>query len=148
MDTDRQRAGAAGREYPERDYPHQELTSKIIASSFAVFRTLGYGFLESVYRRALAVELHYCGVRIAQEVSYEIRYRGVSVGVYRADLVANSIVMVETKTGSFLDPTTPDQLLNCLSAAHLRLGLIVYFGPKGARVRRIIRSDDDRITHM
>jgi GxxExxY protein len=97
MDTDGQRAGAAGREYPERDYPHQELTSKIIASSFAVFRTLGYGFLESVYRRALAVELQYCGVRIAQEVSYEIRYRGVSVGIYRADLVANSIVIVETK---------------------------------------------------
>lgn len=72
----------------------------------------------------------------------------MSVGLYGADLVANSTVIVETKTGLVLDPTTPDQLLNCMSAARLTLGLIIYFGPTGARAKRVIRSADGRVTYV
>src|SRR5689334_10965369 len=135
-------------EYPEHDYPHQQLTGKIIAASYAVYRVFGYGFLESVYRRALAVELQYLGVKVAQEVPYELFHRGVGVGLFKADLVAENVVVVETKTGRTLDPSTYDQLLNCLCAARLTLGLIVYFGPNGVHVKRVIQSDDVRVTHV
>ena len=130
--------------FSEREYPGQSLTGLIIASSFAVFRSFGYGFLESVYRRALAVELRYRGVAVAEEVPYELFYRGVSVGFYRADMVVESTVMVETKAGLVADPSAPAQLLNCLSAAQLSLGLIVHFGPRGASIKRIIASDQAR----
>ena len=106
--------------------------------------TLGHGFLESVYRRALAVELRYLGVDVAEEVPYELFHRGLSVGFYRADLVAESTVIVETKAGALPDPSAPAQLLNCLCAARLSLGLIVHFGPKGATIKRIIASVEAR----
>jgi GxxExxY protein len=58
-------------------YPHQGLTGKIIASAHHVDNELGFGFLESVYRRALATELNYRGVTVAQEVPFELFHRGV-----------------------------------------------------------------------
>jgi GxxExxY protein len=135
------------RHFPEREYPEQRLTGKIIASSYRVFRSFGFGFLESVYRRALVVELQHLGVTVAEEVPYELFHRGVSVGFYRADLVAESRVMVETKTGLVPDAFAPTQLLNCLCAAQLSLGLIVHFGPRGADVKRVIASDEIRFRH-
>jgi GxxExxY protein len=148
MDNHSNRQRVRRKHYPEHDYPHQQLTGKIIASSFAVFRAFGYGFLESVYRRALCVELDHLGVSVAQEVRYELFHRGVSVGLYYADVVAESAVIVETKTARVVDPTAADQLLNCLCAARLTLGLLVYFGPTGAQIKRVIRSADGRVTYV
>jgi GxxExxY protein len=128
-------------DFPDEGFPLQALTSTIIASAFAVFRSFGYGFLESVYRRALAVELRHRGVRIEQEVRYELFHLGESVGRYTADMIADARVIVETKTGLSPDPIAPMQLLNYLRAAKLTLGLAIDFCPRGARVRRIISSD-------
>ena len=135
-----QKRQTESRTFSEEKYPLQPLTRQVIAASFCVFRTFGYGFLESVYRRALVVELRFLGIPVAEEVSYELFHRGVYVGLYRADIVADSKVMVETKTGLVLDPIAPVQLLNCLSAAGLEIGLVVHFGPKGVQVKRVIAS--------
>jgi GxxExxY protein len=127
------------RRFPEAEYPLQQLSGTIITAFREVYRAFGFGFLESVYRRALAVELTYRGVTVAQEVSYELSHRGVSVGSYRADLVAERAVVVETKTGLILDPSAPAQLLNYLSASRLPVGLVLYFGPRPA-IKRIVAS--------
>ena len=113
----------------------------IIASAFSVFRKFGYGFLEPVYRRALAAELRHRGVRIDQEVHFELFHHSEPVGSYRADLIVDARVIVETKAGAVLDPNAPVQLLNYLCAARLSLGLVVHFGPKGARVKRVVASN-------
>ena len=129
------------REYFSDDlYPLQRLTGRIIHASHRVHRTLGYGFSEVVYRRALAVELQFMGLAVSQEVPYEVVYRGVVVGVYQADMVVESAVIVETKTGLVLDPATHSQLLNYLSAAKLPVGLICHFGPR-PQVKRMVRSE-------
>ena len=126
--------------YPEDHFPLQALTGTIIAAAFVVFRDFGYGFLESVYRRALVIELRHRGVRVDEEVTYELFHRGQPIGAYRADMVTDSRVIVETKTGLVLDPTSSVQLLNYLCAAKLGLGLVVHFGPRGARIKRVIAS--------
>ena len=123
--------------FPDERYPLQELTGRIIAASFVVHREFGFGFLESVYRRALAVELQFQGVRVAQEVPYELFHRGVSIGLYRADLVVDAQVIVETKTGLVLPRSAPAQTLNCVNAAGLSLGLVVHFGTS-VKVKRVI----------
>jgi GxxExxY protein len=145
--ADREHPAKRPRHFPEREYPEQRLTGKIIASGYAVFRSFGFGFLESVYRRALTVELRHLGVVVAEEVPYELFHRGVSVGFYRADLVVESSIMVETKTGLVPDAFAPTQLLNCLCAAQLSVGLIVHFGPRGVSVKRVIASDEIRSRH-
>ena len=131
-------------QFPEDRYPEQALTRHIIGCSFVVFREFGYGFLESVYRRALAVELEYRGISAREEVPYEMFHRGVSIGLYRADLVVESRVIVEAKTSLVLDPIAQPQLMNCLGAAQLSVGLVLHFGPRGVQVKRAVRSTDGR----
>jgi GxxExxY protein len=122
--------------YPSAKYPLKDLTHRIIGACFTVQRAFGYGFLESVYRRSIAVELQYLGIPVQQEVRYELFHRGVSVGIYKADLVAGQ-VLIETKAGPTLPLGSQAQLLNCLSASGLKLGLLVHFGPRGAVIKRI-----------
>jgi hypothetical protein len=64
------------RSFPEQEYPFQELTRRVIEGFYEVHRTLGFGYLESAYRRALAVELHFRGIPIAQEVPFQLLHRG------------------------------------------------------------------------
>ena len=56
---------------------------------FEVHNVLGSGFLESVYANALTVELRNRGVPVDRNVSFEVMYRGQSVGRYVADLVVD-----------------------------------------------------------
>jgi GxxExxY protein len=120
-------------------YPAHELTGRIIGAFFEVHRAHGYGFVEAVYRRSLAVELDFRGICSAQEVMFELQYRGVSVGRYRADLVVASTIIVEAKTGFLMDSMAPVQLLNYLRAAKLEVGLVLHFGPK-PKIKRVVAS--------
>ena len=63
-----------------------ELTEQVLGAVFEVSNTLGTGFLEKVYHRALLHELHLRGVRTASEVSFSIKYKGQVVGQYYADI--------------------------------------------------------------
>ena len=118
-------------------YPHQDLTGQIIAGCFRVHNTLGYGFLESVYRRALTVELTRRGIESKQGVPYELSYLGAPIGRFSADLVVESLVVVEVKIGLLLDPVAVPQALNYLSASRLPVGLIAHFGPR-VTVKRVV----------
>ena len=127
--------------FDEEAFPLQAVTGTIIAAGHSVFRALGYGFLESVYRRALVVDLRHRSVRVEQEVIYDLFHLGEPIGTYKADVIVDSRVIVEVKTGLVADPNAPVQLLNYLSAAQLPLGLVMYFGPKGVKAKRVIASD-------
>jgi GxxExxY protein len=134
--TDRARAAA---QYREVDYPLQDLTGRIIAAFLDVHRTHGYGFLESVYRKALAIELEHRGLLVEQLARYELFHRGRPIGVYEADLVAERSVILEAKTGLILDPVAQAQLLNYLRASRLHVGLVLHFGPRPI-IKRVVSS--------
>ena len=127
--------------FSEDAFPLQALTGTVIASAFTVFREFGYGFLESVYRRALIVELRFRGVRVEEEVPHDLLHKGVLIGRYRADMIVDRRLIVEVKTGPFPDSTAPNQLLNYLCVANIRLGLVLDFGPGGAKAKRVIASE-------
>jgi GxxExxY protein len=125
--------------FPESDYPHQELTDQIIGAGYTVDRAFGFGFLERVYRRALVIELGHCGIATRTEVPFRLEYRGTPIGLYRADLVVDSKVIVEVKTGLLLDPAATPQMLNYLRASGLAVGLVLYFGPR-MKIKRLVNS--------
>ena len=125
--------------FDEEDYPLQSLTHRTIGAFLAVHAALGYGFVEAAYRRALRVELAYHGTESRMEVPFELVHRGVVVGVYRADLIVASKLIVEVKAGLILDPIAPVQLLNYLKVSGLPLGLILHAGPRPA-IKRIVAS--------
>ena len=117
--------------------PHGRLTNAIIGALFEVHNVLGQGFLESVYANALTVELRLRGVPVERNVSFELMYRGESVGRYVADLVVDQTVIVETRVAKAIDPIHRAQLLNYLRASGLEVGLVVNFG-SSVQFKRVV----------
>ena len=93
-----------------------EVTEGVLTAFFRVYNELGFGFLESVYRRAMRVELALIGRRSAEEVPVEVIYKGVVVGTYRIDLLVDNEVVVEIKSAARLIPDHDAQVLNYLCA--------------------------------
>ncbi|HZE82439.1 MAG TPA: GxxExxY protein [Candidatus Polarisedimenticolia bacterium] len=118
-------------------YKHSELTDLIIAVFYEVYNELGFGFLESVYRKSLCLALLQKGVSVEQEVPVAVFFRGQNVGDFRADLVVNRTILLELKTAEQIIAAHASQVLNYLRSTALELGLILNFGPK-PQVRRLL----------
>ena len=117
-----------------------EITSAVINGFHVSYDQLGYGFVESVYRRALAIELRSLGLTVVEEAGLEVWYRGTKIGRFRADLLVESQVIVEIKTGrAFSDPDRK-QLLNYLRASEIQVGLLLLFGPSPVFKRLVFEN--------
>src|SRR3989338_6006547 len=108
-------------------YPEADLSEKILGAAFTVHNTLGVGFLEKVYENALAHELRRAGISVEQQKPVQVRYNGMVVGDYQADLIVDARVLVECKAVSGFDPTHEAQILNYLRATGVRVGLLLNF---------------------
>jgi GxxExxY protein len=106
-----------------------------------VYNALGYGFLESVYANALAVEVASHGLHVVREATADVSYKGAVVGTFSADLLVESRVVVELIASPKLHPAHSAQLLNYLRATDLEVGLLLHFGPRPA-IRRFVASND------
>src|SRR5664279_4486075 len=95
---------------------HSAIREAIIGSFYDVYNELGHGFLESVYREALAVLLAERGQNVEQEKTVTVRFRNSIVGIFRTDLLVNNVVIVEPKCARALDSVDEAQLLNYLKA--------------------------------
>lgn len=109
---------------------HAEITNPIIGGFHTVYRYFGFGFVEAVYKNALAVELGRRGLIVRREVPVELAYLGVPVGTYRIDLLVNDKVVVEVKAQRALTAVDEKQLINYLGATDLEVGLLFNFGPE------------------
>jgi GxxExxY protein len=113
----------------------RELTEAIIGAFFEVCNELGYGFLESVYRRALLIALTARGLESESEAPIEVRFRGQPVGHFRADFVVAGRVIVEVKSIHALAEPEKKQLMNYLRATTSEVGLLLNFGPRPTFMR-------------
>ena len=95
---------------------YADVTGRIIRAAFEVYRALGRGFLGSVYKRAMQVELQRAGLRAEIGSPIQVNYRDVIVGDFRADLLVSEAVIVELKTGKEYCTDDEPQLLNDLKA--------------------------------
>ena len=116
-------------------YKHSDITEKIINAFYTVYNTLGYGFLEKVYRNAMVIQLDKLGLTVVPEAPIQVYYEGHLVGEYFADLLVNGAVIVELKAVRQLAEQHEAQLLNYLKATPYEVGLLLNFGPK-AQIKR------------
>jgi GxxExxY protein len=123
---------------------HGELTDRIIGEFLQVHHELGPGFVESIYSRSMGWALHDAGLQADLEVPISVHFRGRIVGSFRADIVVESLVLLELKVGDQLDPNAEAQVVNYLRATRLELALILHFGPKPA-FRRLILTNDRKL---
>jgi GxxExxY protein len=122
---------------------HGEITGLILAAMYDVHNELGFGFLELVYKNALAVALRELGLRVDRNVAYEVHYHGSLVGRYCADLVVELKVNVEAKTARSLDSAHLKQTVNYLRSSELEVGLAINFGLT-PQFKRVVYSNEQR----
>lgn len=108
---------------------HSDLTDKVIGIFFDVYNHLGFGFLESVYENAMAIELSDAGLNVSRQPSINVWYKGRQIGQFKADLVVNHVLLLELKTAKAIEIAYSKQTLNYLRATDIEVALILNFGP-------------------
>jgi GxxExxY protein len=121
-------------------------TYSIIGAAMDVHRTLGNGFLESVYRRALAIEFQRRAVPFEAEVLIDVTYKGERLPHgFRADFLCHTSVIVEVKALAALSNLEHAQVINYLKAASLHRAVLLNFGRPSLEHHRIVwRLQADR----
>jgi len=123
---------------------HGHISEAIIGAFYDVYNELGHGFLESVYREALACELALKGLRAEREKTVKVQFRDQIVGVFRTDLVVDDAVIVELKCARAIDRMHEAQLLNYLKATEYEVGLLLNFGYRPQFRRMFLSSLEKR----
>lgn len=139
------RATAADRRtYMDTPLLEGDLTGRIIKCFYRVYDTLGFGFLESVYRQALLMELAAEGLIATAEAAIDVWYRARRIGHFRADILVEGRIIVEIKASELLPIDARKQLLNYLRGSSVEVGLLLHFGPK-AKFQRLIHSNENKL---
>ena len=118
----------------------EDITHKIIAAAYRVHNTLGFGFLESVYKKAVIIELTKEGLRVEEEKPLKVYYDDQVVGDFYVDLFVEDEIVVELKSVQHLAKEHEVQLVNYLNGVKKDVGLLINFGPSGVQVKRKYRK--------
>ena len=117
---------------------NEDITEKIIGACMEVSNELGFGFLESVYEKALVIALRENGLNVEEQSPLEVRFRNISVGDFKADIVVDNCVLVELKAVNSLRPEHEAQIINYLKGTGIQIGLLVNFGRPKLEWKRFI----------
>ena len=116
------------------------LIKKIIQCAYNVRTQLPAGFLESVYQKALLIELEKNGVPATAEAPISVYYDNLIVGEYRADIIVENQIIIELKAIQKLSPIHEAQLVNYLTATRIDYGLLINFGGEQIEIKRKYRT--------
>ena len=121
----------------DNQYKYSELTSKIIGCAITVHKTLGNGFQEVIYQRALEIEMRLAGIGFSREFEMPIFYRDEQIGTRRVDFLIEGIVSTELKAITKLEDVHLAQAINYLEAYNLEVGLLINFGETSLNFKRL-----------
>jgi len=119
---------------------YEEITHKIIGAAYQVFKTLGFGFLESVYKKSMIIELSKNDLKVEPEKPLKVYYDDQVVGDFFLDLLVDDEIIVELKSVENLTKAHEVQLVNYLNGLKKNIGLLINFGPSGVDVKRKYRQ--------
>ncbi len=118
-------------------YKYSELTSKIIGCAMTVHKSMGNGFQEVIYQRALAIEMALAGIEFSREFEMPIYYREEQIGTRRVDFLVEGVISVELKAITKLEDVHFAQAINYLEAYNLEIGLLINFGEISLNFKRL-----------
>jgi hypothetical protein len=116
---------------------HEDVTKRIIGCAMKVHSTLGNGFQEVIYQRALAIEMQFQGLTFDREKEMPIFYREMHIGTRRVDFFVEGKIMVELKALVALEDVHLAQAMNYLEAYIMEIGLLINFGAKSLQFKRV-----------
>jgi GxxExxY protein len=114
-----------------------DITRKIIGCSMRVHSTLGSGFQEVIYQRALAIEMSIANLTFQREMEMPIFYRDEQIGTRRVDFFVENSVMVELKAMKKIEDVHKAQAINYLEAYNIADGLLINFGGLSLEFKRL-----------
>jgi len=115
--------------------PHDLRAKQIIGLTMKIHRTLGCGFVETVYRSALVIELRKAKIDFECHPTLSVMYEGTEIGVFQADLIVEKKLIVELKAVEALTSAHATQLVNYLAATKIEDGLLLNFGSTSLEFR-------------
>lgn len=118
----------------------ESLIKKVIQCVYNVRLQLSSGFLETVYQKALLIELSKQNIQVEAEVPVDVYYDDSVVGEYRADIVVEKKIILEIKAIQHLLPVHEAQLVNYLTATKIDCGLLINFGGERLEIKRKYRT--------
>lgn len=124
----------------KNEYKHSELTGKIIGCAMAVHSSLGNGFQEVIYQRALQLEMADQNISFSREHEMPIYYKDQQLGTRRVDFLVEGAVSVELKAIARLEDIHLAQAINYLEAYDLEVGLLINFGAQSLEFKRVTRN--------
>lgn len=116
----------------------KDLTDRIIGACMEVSNTLGVGFLESVYDRALLIELDRMNINYKSQAKLSVVYKGINVGDFIADVFVEEKVILELKVTNSIVKEMLAQLMNYLKASGIKIGYLINFGNPKLEWKRIV----------
>jgi GxxExxY protein len=126
------------------DLIYKEECYKIIGLCMEIHRILGKGFSEIIYKDALELELKNSGIGYEREKPYNVVYKGtVLPHKYKADFVVFDKIITEIKAAKGIIDAHQKQTLNYVSAANIKLGLIINFGEDSLKYKRIVLTKNN-----
>lgn len=105
----------------------ENLIAEVKSAADEVWKVLGSGFLENVYKKAFVQELKLRGIECREEVEVDIFYKGINVGIYKIDLLVDNRLIVELKATTDVSRVHSVQLVNYLCATGIDNGLLINF---------------------
>ena len=121
----------------KEEYKYSDITQKIIGCAMKVHNTLGNGFQEVIYQRALAIEMNKQGLAFVREMEMPIFYENEEIGTRRVDFFVEGKIMVELKALTELEKVHLAQALNYLEAYKMEIGLLINFGNTKLEFKRL-----------
>jgi GxxExxY protein len=121
-------------------YLYEDLTYKLRGVFFKVYNTLGPGFREKIYHRAVVKELKEENIPFETEKRVNVKYDNEILGYDKLDLVVDNRVLLELKATNEMHSIFENQILAYLKASGLKLGLLVNFGKKKLEIKRYINE--------
>jgi GxxExxY protein len=119
----------------------EEETYKIIGTCTMVHKSLGAGFLESVYHEALEKEFETQQVKFDSKRKLQVYYNEVALKKYFiADFICFDKIVVEIKATTFLHKDTEAQTINYLKSTNYPVGLLINFGQPSLTWKRFINT--------
>jgi GxxExxY protein len=115
----------------------EDLSQKIIGAAIEVHRSLGPGFLESLYEEALCIELDNLGIPYERQKTLEIRYRDHKIGEHRLDLLIASKLVVELKAVKEIEPIHFTIVRSYVKASNATSGIILNFSTMPLTIKRV-----------
>jgi GxxExxY protein len=127
---------------------YEDITKRILAASFQVHSTLGNGFQDVIYQRALEIEFPYHNLDFKREMEMPIYYRNTQIGTRRVDFFVKNLIMVELKAVIKLEDVHLAQAINYLEAYNMKIGMLINFGSKSLEYHRLTNKKYKEVSQI